>query len=62
MKKTLSEVNATLKEQVKNPKNNAIGVCEPLDFNACGVSSIQIFEGEDDGHVERKREQQNEVG
>lgn len=59
--KELEEVYATLKQQVHQPKNNAIDKGEPLDLENCGPSSIQRFQGEDADYDSRKMMQQQQV-
>jgi hypothetical protein len=59
--KELEDVQATLQEQVKQPKNNAIFMADPLDLENCGPSSIQRFQGEDNDYDSRKRQQQQQV-
>ncbi len=58
----LKDVQATLAEQIKNPKNNAIEKADPLDLENCGPSSIQRFQGEDNEYDSRKKMQQQQVG
>ncbi len=58
----MKDVQATLSEQVKHPKNNAIEKCDPLDLDSCGPSSIQRFQGEDNEYDSRKKIQQQQVG
>lgn len=60
MKEKLQDVRQTLEEQMRQPKNNALaeGV---VDFDKAGPSSIQIFEGEDDAHTEKKKIQQQQL-
>lgn len=60
MSQKLQDLRRTLEEQVKHPKNNALanGV---VDFDKCGPSSIQIFQGEDNAHTERKKTQQQQL-
>ncbi len=60
MSQKLQDLRRTLEEQVRQPKNNALaeGI---VDFDKAGPSSIQIFEGEDDAHTERKRIQQEQL-
>ena len=57
----LAEIQATLEEQVKQPKNNAIDKGGPLDLENCGPSSIQRFQGEDNDRSFRKKFQQQQV-
>lgn len=57
----IKDVQATLDEQVKLPKNNAIGKDDPLDLDNCGPSSIQRFQGEDNDYNDRKKLQQQQV-
>jgi len=59
--KELQEVHATVREQLKQPKNNAIKQGGPLDLDHCGPSSIQTFQGEDPEYLERKTMQQQQV-
>ncbi len=60
-RRELEDVQATLQHQVKQPKNNAIAKGTPLDLDNCGPSSIQRFEGEDNGYNSRKKMQQQQV-
>eukprot|EP00568_Trieres_chinensis_P004069 CAMPEP_0183294386 /NCGR_PEP_ID=MMETSP0160_2-20130417/2748_1 /TAXON_ID=2839 ORGANISM="Odontella Sinensis, Strain Grunow 1884" /NCGR_SAMPLE_ID=MMETSP0160_2 /ASSEMBLY_ACC=CAM_ASM_000250 /LENGTH=336 /DNA_ID=CAMNT_0025455705 /DNA_START=123 /DNA_END=1130 /DNA_ORIENTATION=+ len=55
------DVRETILEQKKMPKNNAIAKGEPLDLEACGLSSVQSLAGEDAGHSQRKRAQQIQI-
>mmetsp|Transcript_3320 Transcript_3320/g.5094 ORF Transcript_3320/g.5094 Transcript_3320/m.5094 type:complete len:338 (-) Transcript_3320:54-1067(-) len=60
MSQKLQDLRRTLEEQVRQPKNNALaeGI---VDFDKVGQSSIQIFDGEDDAHTERKNIQQQQL-
>lgn len=59
--KKLEDWRATLAEQVRVPKNNALGKCEPLQLESCGPSSIQRFGGEDNTYDSRKHAQKDQV-
>lgn len=54
----LNEYQKTLRQQSIQPKNNALGRCEPLDLDNCGSSSIQRFQGEDTEYKDRIKNQQ----
>lgn len=54
------DVKQTLEQQVKQPKNNALGKGE-VELEKCGPSSIQVFGGEDHGYHDRTKHQQNQV-
>lgn len=56
----LQDIIQTLEEQVRQPKNNALADGQ-VELEKCGPSSIQIFEGEDNGHTERKKNQQQQL-
>jgi hypothetical protein len=60
MSQTLQDLRRTLEEQVRQPKNNALADGK-VDLDKCGLSSIQIFEGEDDKCTERKKIQQQQL-
>jgi type I site-specific restriction endonuclease len=55
-----NDVKQTLEQQVKQPKNNALGKGE-VELEKCGPSSIQVFGGEDHGYHDRTKHQQNQV-
>ena len=55
----LQDVKQTLQEQVRQPKNNAVE--GQIELDKCGPSSIQIFDGEDDGCADRKKIQQKQL-
>ena len=60
-RREVEDVQATLELQVRQPKNNAIAKGSPLDLDNCGPSSIQRFDGEDNGYNSRKKMQQQQV-
>lgn len=57
----MKEYEKSLHQQTKQPKNNALGRCEPLDLEKCGSSSIQRFQGEDNEYKNRKKLQQSQL-
>ena len=62
----VAEVRETLLAQMGQPKNDAllaqVGVdADPVDPDACGLSSVQVLAGEDGGRGERVRSQQDQM-
>ena len=55
------QVKEHLLQQADAPRNNAIKMGDPLDFNICGPSSIQVLRGEDHECQSRKKKQQEQV-
>lgn len=53
----MNQYQETLRQQSMQPKNNALGRCEPLDLDNCGSSSIQRFQGEDTEYKDRIKKQ-----
>jgi hypothetical protein len=60
-KRSLDEIKQSLAEQVKQPKNNALGKDGSINLTDCGTSSLQYFSGEDRAHELRKKAQQEQV-
>ena len=54
------DIRQTLEQQVRQPKNNALAEGE-VELDKCGPSSIQIFDGEDLGYNNRKKNQQQQI-
>ena len=57
----LQELRATLDYQAQLPKNNALASNGEIDLTSCGPSSGQIFNGEDQGYRERRKNQQKDL-
>lgn len=60
-KRSLDEIKKSLAEQVKQPKNNALGKDGPICLTDCGPSSIQFFAGEDRARELRTKAQQEQM-